>query len=90
MAVKIFCPKCEWKPPRSALWWCSPRMGGCGHKWHTFDTGGICPNCNYVWEITACFSCKQYSLHVEWYYFPEDPQAENEEKSVDLEMTETR
>lgn len=51
---------------------------------------GICPNCNYVWEITACFSCKQYSLHVEWYHFPEDPQTENEEESVDLEITVTR
>lgn len=85
MAVKISCPKCEWKPPRSAMWWCSTRMGGCGHKWHTFDTGGICPNCNYIWEITACFSCKQYSLHVEWYHFPEDPSFADEERTIELE-----
>jgi hypothetical protein len=52
-------------------------MGGCGHVWNTFTTGGICPRCNYVWNITTCLACKQFSLHVEWYHYPDSPQEQH-------------
>jgi hypothetical protein len=71
--VKIYCPKCTWKPLPSSRWICTERMGGCGHRWNTFTTGGICPKCNYVWNITSCATCKQFTLHVEWYHYPEPP-----------------
>jgi len=60
---QIHCPLCAWRPTGSSRWLCAPRMGGCGTTWNTFWTGGICPGCSYRWEITACLSCKQFSLH---------------------------
>ncbi len=29
----------------------------CGHLWHTFDTGGICPACLHRWTSTQCLKC---------------------------------
>ena len=69
--AQIWCPKCRWRPQMHHRWRCSERMGGCGHVWNTFLTGGLCPQCGCVWEITACLACTQYSLHKEWYHFPE-------------------
>ena len=62
------------------------RMGGCSHKWNTFTTGGICPSCNYVWNITSCFACKQFSLHVEWYHYPDSP---DEQRLLSEEIAES-
>jgi hypothetical protein len=67
---EIYCPKCEWRPQADSRWLCTRRMGGCGHVWNTFDTRGVCPRCNFSWEITACLSCKQFSLHESWYHYP--------------------
>jgi len=44
-------------------------MGGCGTRWNTFWTGGVCPGCGYCWEITACLACKRFSLHKDWYWY---------------------
>ena len=65
--VKIACPKCEWEPSPSDQWSCS-----CGHSWHTFDTGGVCPSCKKHWENTQCLGayvggCGEWSPHLEWY-----------------------
>jgi hypothetical protein len=68
---EIYCPKCKWRPNMLSRWLCSGKFGGCGTSWNTFLTGGLCPHCSCAWEITACHSCKQYSLHKEWYHFPE-------------------
>jgi hypothetical protein len=59
-------------------------MGGCGHVWNTFTTKGVCPKCSFAWEITACLSCKQYSLHKNWYHYPVDhpDDANQEEKEL--------
>ncbi len=65
--VKIECPKCGWEPQPHSLWACS-----CGTVWNTFDTGGRCPACSKVWEMTQCQSpleggCREWSLHLDWY-----------------------
>ncbi|HEY2347326.1 MAG TPA: hypothetical protein VGH80_15860 [Xanthomonadaceae bacterium] len=80
---RIYCPKCKWRPSHASRWICSQRMGGCGHVWNTFLTGGLCPSCGCVWEITACLSCRQFSLHKEWYHYPDDdtPAARQVEKT---------
>jgi hypothetical protein len=63
--MKIFCPKCKWKPRRHDLWACHP---GCGHIWHTFDTRGQCPACRKQWRDTACLACSRWSKHEDWYH----------------------
>ncbi|SFR92232.1 hypothetical protein SAMN05216570_0652 [Dyella sp. OK004] len=68
---EIYCPLCTWRPAGSSRWLCAPRMGGCGTQWNTFWTGGVCPGCSYRWEITVCLTCKQFSLHEDWYHWPE-------------------
>ncbi len=78
--MKIYCPKCAWKPPKSALWVCGP--AGCGFTWHTFDTHGQCPNCFKQWQETMCHECHQWSWHEEWYHEGEPVQEEEQEKIV--------
>jgi len=68
---EIFCPKCKWRPNMLSRWLCTKKLGGCGTIWNTFLTGGVCPHCAYRWEITACLSCKQFSLHKDWYHYPD-------------------
>lgn len=58
----IRCPKCRWRPRKSDLWTCT-----CWHSWNTFDTRGRCPGCGYVWPITQCLRCQEFSPHEEWY-----------------------
>lgn len=59
---EIRCPRCGWVPGAQDLWMCR-----CRHSWHTFDTGGVCPNCLRQWESTQCASCHQWSPHSDWY-----------------------
>lgn len=61
--MEIYCPKCEWEPPPDARWRCS-----CGHRWHTFDTQGQCPECGKVWQKTQCLACSEWSPHHDWYH----------------------
>lgn len=63
--MKIWCPGCEWHPKPNSRWWCTR---SCGHVWNTFDTGGVCPACNKIWEMTACLSCHNYFPHIDWYH----------------------
>jgi hypothetical protein len=58
----IRCPKCGWTPCAEDRWCCQ-----CGHRWNTFDTGGICPGCRYQWKITMCPKCGEWSAHSDWY-----------------------
>jgi hypothetical protein len=62
--VRIRCPLCEWTPRPDDLWSCS-----CGHMWHTFDTGGVCPACLTEWKMTQCLSCHGWSAHSDWYVY---------------------
>ena len=61
---RIRCPRCGWEPRKHDRWWCEP---GCGCRWNTFDTAGVCPGCTRTWDQTACLSCHQWSPHAEWY-----------------------
>lgn len=61
---RIRCPLCDWEPPPDELWACS-----CGHHWHTFDTGGVCPACIKQWETTQCLQCGAWSAHSDWYEY---------------------
>lgn len=71
--AKIRCPICRWNPTKAARWYCLPMgapehfTGGCGKRWHTFDTRGLCPSCRYQWKHTTCLRCGGTSLHEEWY-----------------------
>jgi hypothetical protein len=67
--AKIRCPKCRWKPRPEDRWSCL-----CGCSWNTFDTYGCCPKCRAEWNETQCLSCKEWSLHAEWYSDNERPQ----------------
>jgi hypothetical protein len=58
----IRCPKCKWAPRAEDRWSCT-----CGHSWNTFDTGGVCPACQYQWQITQCPRCGAWSPYSEWY-----------------------
>ncbi|HYL69766.1 MAG TPA: hypothetical protein VEY89_00505 [Candidatus Dormibacteraeota bacterium] len=80
----IYCPCCCWRPGVSSRWLCSREIGGCGSKWNTFETRGVCPQCSWHWEITQCLSCGQYSAHVHWYHDPkpEPARAERREREV--------
>ena len=59
---RIRCPKCRWAPRAEDRWSCM-----CGYSWNTFDTGGVCPACQYHWQITMCPRCGEWSPHSEWY-----------------------
>ena len=71
--ARIRCPICRWQPPRSSRWYCLPMgapenfAGGCGHRWNTFDTRGLCPGCSYQWKHTSCLRCGSTSVHEDWY-----------------------
>ena len=85
--TEIFCPLCRWRPKADSRWSCSRTLGGCGNLWNTFDTRGVCPECNWHWIITACHACKQYSQHEDWYHEPDEPPArvnEREEETADV------
>ncbi|MDX1980692.1 MAG: hypothetical protein SFV51_10510 [Bryobacteraceae bacterium] len=61
---RIRCPLCEWEPTPADHWGCQ-----CGHMWHTFDTGGVCPACLHQWTSTQCLSCSGWSAHSAWYEY---------------------
>ncbi|MCC6344409.1 MAG: hypothetical protein IT166_19570 [Bryobacterales bacterium] len=61
---RIRCPLCEWRPSAEDLWGCL-----CGHAWHTFDTGGVCPACLHQWKVTQCHSCNGWPAHSDWYEY---------------------
>jgi len=69
----IRCPLCKWRPARSSWWVCwsvgPPENldGGCGTRWNTFETRGICPGCSHQWIWTTCLGCIRTSPHEEWY-----------------------
>lgn len=60
--MKIYCPKCEWKPTPDCRWDCT-----CGCTWNTFDTRAVCPDCGKQWAETQCHSCHGMSPHDDWY-----------------------
>ena len=62
-SVKIACPHCNWQPLPKPYWACS-----CGHRWNTFATAGVCPQCQYRWPETQCLACHIYSPHEDWYH----------------------
>ncbi|MFV0387289.1 MAG: hypothetical protein ACK5NT_00925 [Pyrinomonadaceae bacterium] len=72
---RIRCPKCNWQPQSGSFWVCSncaePEhfFGGCGTRWNTFDTGGICPGCDHKWRWTICLQCMGWSRHKSWYEY---------------------
>ncbi len=80
----IYCPRCAWRPRSTDLWLCSRQIGGCGHLGNTFDTRGVCPKCSWKWEITACHSCKQFSLHEHWYHDPQPLSEKSDERQDEL------
>jgi hypothetical protein len=66
---RIRCPHCAWQPRKSDHWQCH-----CGCRWHTFDTGGKCPDCGWHWSQTQCPRCAKWAAHLAWY---EDPNSGN-------------
>ena len=63
--MRIACPKCNFSPSPKMLWQCHP---GCGHRWHTFATHGVCPRCSKMWHDTQCPHCKLWSPIDDWYH----------------------
>jgi hypothetical protein len=58
----IRCPKCLFRPSGDLRWSCR-----CGHAWNTFWTSGMCPACDFEWEVTKCPYCGETSEHGDWY-----------------------
>ena len=56
------CPQCEWVPYAIAAWKCK----GCGLRWDTFSTLGLCPRCGHQHEETACPRCRRVSPNTAW------------------------
>jgi hypothetical protein len=77
----IYCPKCKWKPDGKPYWECLPI---CGNKWNTFETGGICPECNEKFEQTQCIRCNSFSPHKSWYHYPLKPPIVNQHKENEI------
>jgi hypothetical protein len=48
---RIRCPLCGWSPRKNDRWMCR-----CGHRWNTFDTGGVCPAYLRQGTSTPCLS----------------------------------
>jgi hypothetical protein len=67
----IACPRCDWRPQGHEVWSCT-----CHHRWHTFDTHGVCPKCSKAWKVTQCLECYQHSDHEEWYHDEDSPTVE--------------
>jgi len=63
--MRIACPKCDFSPSPRMRWQCRP---GCGYKWHTFATHGVCPRCSKMWHDTQCPHCKLWSPIDDWYH----------------------
>lgn len=61
---RIRCPRCDWQPGPNDVWSCI-----CTCQWHTFDTGGICPQCLHQWTDTQCLACQAWSAHSDWYEY---------------------
>lgn len=65
--VEIYCPCCHWEPDGGAHWQCT-----CGYVWNSFETGAVCPKCQYRWKISQCPTtpggCGTVSPHVDWYH----------------------
>lgn len=66
---RIRCPLCMWVPRSTDRWQCY-----CGCSWNTFDTGGRCPECGFVYQHTMCLACHRWSKHVAWYTDEGPPQ----------------
>jgi hypothetical protein len=65
VAVRIYCPKCEWVPAPRDRWMCIP---GCHMVWNTFETRARCPGCSTQWRVTQCLACHAVSPHEDWYH----------------------
>ena len=76
--MRIYCPKCGWRPIRSSRWYCT-----CLHAWNTFDTHGVCPSCNKQWNDTQCLDCARWSPHDDWYHG--DPETSTKERERERE-----
>src|SRR6478735_882190 len=69
----IRCPLCRWRPSKSSRWFCGDLEypenfhRGCGTRWNTFETRGVCPGCSHQWKWTVCLSCHRASPHEDWY-----------------------
>ena len=66
--TRIRCPRCAWEPGPHDRWQCN-----CLYLWNTFETGGVCPGCNYQWLETMCPRCRIWSPHRDWYVDEPDP-----------------
>ncbi|MFA6961659.1 MAG: M50 family metallopeptidase [Opitutaceae bacterium] len=56
------CPVCRSAPPIGAYWRCRQ----CGQPFDTFATGGICPHCQAVHDVTACPDCGESRSFISW------------------------
>jgi hypothetical protein len=81
---EIYCPLCAWRPKGTDLWQCT--RPGCGTRWHTFWTRGVCPGCGYQWRNTACYACREMSPHESWYHFPDPADSPLSEAEVEIEL----
>lgn len=77
---EIYCPKCRYVPKVDDRWECAPT--GCGTKWNTFWTRGLCPGCARQWDKTQCPQCHKTSLHKAWYHLPVKKRAKVEREAA--------
>ena len=58
----VNCPACQEPPPIGPFWQCS-----CGAAFDTFQHQVTCPNCQRVFERTACPFCGASCPSIDWY-----------------------
>jgi Zn-dependent protease len=56
------CPSCHTAPPLGALWKC----GKCQQQFDTFESRGVCPNCQAQYQTTSCGDCGKSHPMTEW------------------------
>jgi Zn-dependent protease len=56
------CPSCRTAPPIGAYWQC----GNCHQPFDTFQTGGVCPNCEARYATTMCLDCQEQRPMSQW------------------------
>jgi len=56
------CPSCRTAPPIGAYWQC----GNCHQPFDTFQTGGVCPNCEARYATAMCLDCQEQRPMSQW------------------------
>jgi Zn-dependent protease len=58
----LACPKCKNAPPVGNFWVC----GRCRTAFDMFGSGGVCPQCGTIFNVTRCIECGESATLAEY------------------------